>query len=59
MNSKLINWFNDGAWKCNHCGAVFKVYVKDGYEDVQFCPYCSSTGDIIACDENGNEINDQ
>lgn len=52
----MKDWFNDGVWKCEHCGEIFKVYALGNCADVQQCPYCCVTGTkLIPCDENGNE----
>ncbi|NCI19753.1 hypothetical protein EJM73_08955 [Clostridium botulinum] len=57
MNGKL-EWYNDGIWKCNHCESIFKSSCLGDMQDVQFCPYCSSTSDLVPCDEDGNEVNE-
>lgn len=52
----MKDWYNDGVWKCDHCGAIFKVNVLGNVEDVQGCPFCLVSGTkLIPCDENGNE----
>lgn len=52
----MKDWFNDGVWKCEHCGEIFKVYALGNSIDVQQCPFCCVTGTkLIPCDENGNE----
>jgi len=56
--NKEVDWYNDGVWKCNHCESVFKAYNYGDLNDVQFCPYCSSTNDLVPCDEYGNEVNE-
>ncbi|MBD5589374.1 hypothetical protein [Clostridium botulinum] len=56
MNNE-VDWYNDGVWKCNHCESIFKSSCLGDQQDVQFCPYCSSTSDLVPCDEDGNEVN--
>lgn len=55
MNNE-VDWYNDGVWKCNHCESIFKAYNYGDLNDVQFCPYCSSTSDLVPYDEDSNEI---
>lgn len=30
----MKDWFNDGVWKCEHCGEIFKVYALGNCADV-------------------------